>query len=795
MTKHLLFLFFLFTIVTAQAQKINIIPQPVRMKVNAGDFILDKNTCILAYLEHHIAIAGVFNEFLKNYYGFTLPVKKKTGKNEKLILFTSVHAESNYPNEGYGISVQTNKIEISAKTRAGWFYAIQTLFQLLPTENLFPKAFGTKIQNLRIPQLTITDYPRFAYRGMHLDVSRHFFPVSYVKKYIDWLALHKMNYFHWHLTEDQGWRIEIKKYPNLIKTGAWRNGTIMGRYPGKGSDETVYGGFYTQEEIKEVVKYAADRYITVVPEIELPGHSSAAIASYPFLSCFPNEPTKIPANMISKRSVNEQSQGRIKLVQETWGVFEDVFCAGKDSTFIFLQNVLDEVMALFPSNYIHVGGDECPKENWKRCPNCQQRIKAEKLKDEHELQSYFIQRMEKYLNSKGRTLIGWDEILEGGLAPKAVVMSWRGEKGGIEAAKQDHYVIMTPETPLYLNHSQTRNEDSITQGGFNSLEMVYNYDPVPTELNEKEGKYILGAQGNLWSEYIGTAAKLEYSIFPRMTALSEVLWSKKEDRSWPGFEKRLKEQFKRYELWGTNYSRAYFELRATVIPAKDLNGVLWKVESKNPNEKIQYNKVLTADDPHNPPAFYYYTAPVKILKSGVYQTWSTESGKRLGNTISQKFYLNKATGKKITLANEASKNYPGDGAFTLVNGVINEKGLQRSTEFLGFLGTDCEAIIDLGEIIPVSFVGVNCFSQIPSWIWQPRSAEVFGSADGENFFSLKQSDVFTPKEKGKGIIMLSFKQTHTRYIKIVVKNWGVIPADNPGAGTKAWLFVDEIEVN
>jgi hexosaminidase len=362
-----------------------------------------------------------------------------------------------------------------------------------------------------------------------------------------------MNYFHWHLTDDQGWRIEIKKYPALMSVGAYRNGTIVGRFPGKGNDNTQYGGYYTQDEVKEIVQYAADRYITVVPEIEMPGHASAAIAAYPWLSCFPDKPTVIART----EAATGGNQG-IKKVQETWGVFDDVFCAGNDSTFLFLQNVLDEVLPLFPSKYIHVGGDESPKTHWKKCPRCQARIKAEGLKDEHQLQSYFVQRMEKYLNNKERTLIGWDEILEGGLAPNAVVMSWRGEKGGIAAAKQKHFVIMTPGKPVYFDHTQSKKEDSVTIGGYNPLEAVYAYEPVPKELNKDDAKYIMGAQANLWTEYIKYPGKAEYMIFPRLSALSEVLWSPKEKKNWKDFEKRLQLQFKRYDLWKANYSREYF---------------------------------------------------------------------------------------------------------------------------------------------------------------------------------------------------------------------------------------------
>ncbi len=341
----------------------------------------------------------------------------------------------------YTMKVSSSGIVITGDTHAGTFYGIQTLIQLLPVK---PRAAFT------IRAVSIDDYPRFGYRGLHLDVGRHFFPVAFVKKYIDYIALHKMNYFHWHLTEDQGWRIEIKKYPRLTGIGSCRSGTIIGHYPGTGNDSVRTCGFYTQDEIRDVVRYAADRYITILPEIELPGHSSAALTAYPWLGC----------------------TGGPYQVQQTWGVFKDVFCAGNDSTFRFLEDVLDEVMALFPSKYIHIGGDECPKTSWKSCPKCQKRIKDNGLKDENELQSYFVQRIGKYINSKGRRMIGWDEILEGGLAPDATVMSWRGEQGGIDAAKQDHDVIMTPGSYVYFDHAQSKDEDSVTIGGYLPLDTV-----------------------------------------------------------------------------------------------------------------------------------------------------------------------------------------------------------------------------------------------------------------------------------------------------------------------------------
>jgi hexosaminidase len=420
------------------AQEVKIIPQPREVIPNTGSFVISPKTNLVVADKADQATAAFFNKYLLEYYGFELAIVSNASKNS--IVLKSLQSIDGLKAEGYSLKSDYDGVLIEGNSSQGTFYGMQTLIQLLPT---------AKSNSLKIASVKVKDEPRFAYRGSMLDVSRHFFPVSFVKKYIDYLALHKMNYFHWHLTEDQGWRIEIKKYPKLTEIGSKRNGTIIGRYPGKGNDNTPEEGFYTQEEVKDIVKYASDRFITVIPEIEMPGHSSAAIAAYPMLSCFPNEKTDIPANMISDKSKQELANGRVKLVQETWGIFKDVY-APTEYTFNFLEDVLDEVMALFPSKYIHVGGDECPKDAWKRSKFCQELIKEKGLKDEHGLQSYFIQRMEKYINKNGRTLIGWDEILEGGLAPNAIVMSWRGEAGGIAAAKDKHQVIMSPGSHVYL---------------------------------------------------------------------------------------------------------------------------------------------------------------------------------------------------------------------------------------------------------------------------------------------------------------------------------------------------------
>jgi hexosaminidase len=525
MKKIWLIAFLLFTV--CSFAQVNIIPEPVSLQMPsvAGKFIITAKTPIILEGSGLENSANFLNDYLQQLYGFKLPIKKKASGLAGIILN---YERMDYPIPGaYNMAVSSKGVYIAGDNATGAFYGIQTLLQLLPVE---------KASSLSVPYVTIKDYPRFQYRGMHLDVGRHFFPPSFVKKYIDYIALHKMNYFHWHLTEDQGWRIEIKRYPKLTSVGAWRSGTIIGRYPGTGDDSIHYGGFYTQKEVKEIVEYAAKRYITIIPEIEMPGHSSAALTAYPWLGC---------------------TGGPYK-VQHTWGVFNDVYCAGNDSVFTFLKNVLDEIIPLFPAKYIHVGGDECPKESWKTCPKCQKRIADNHLKDEHELQSYFIQRMEKYINSKGKVMIGWDEILEGGLAPNAIVMSWRGEQGGIEAAKQKHDVIMTPGGYVYFDHSQVKKDDSVTIGGYLPLKQVYSYEPVPKELSDSvEIKHVLGAQGNVWTEYIGNTSKLEYMIFPRVSALSEVLWSPKDKRNWDDFSTRLQEQCKRYVLWGTNYSKQF----------------------------------------------------------------------------------------------------------------------------------------------------------------------------------------------------------------------------------------------
>jgi len=474
-----------------------IIPAPVSIKKNQGTFTLSQQTAFVADSLDNKAVLFLA-DYLQSKRMLNIQPKANSGNDiANSIVLTSAGTDG-LPVEGYRLTITPGKITIAGKG-AGLFYGIQTLIQLIPADGM---------ASLNLPCVEIEDYPRFGYRGMMLDVCRHFFSVEFVKKYIDLIASYKFNTFHWHLTDDQGWRIEIKKYPRLTTIGSQRAQTVIGNYHDRTPqqyDNTPVGGFYTQDQIRDVVKYAADRYITIIPEIEMPGHSEAALAAYPELSCDASKTYK---------------------VSETWGVFNDVYCPS-EKTFDFLQDVLTEVMDLFPSKYIHIGGDEVPKKVWKESPFCQKLIKKLKLKDEEGLQSYFIQRMEKFVNSKGRSIIGWDEILEGGLSPNATVMSWRGEAGGIAAAQQNHNVIMSPGSGgLYLDAAQGKlSDEPVGIGGYSPLQKTYSYNPTPASLTPDQQKHILGAQANLWTEYIPTENKADYMLLPRLLAVSELDWT------------------------------------------------------------------------------------------------------------------------------------------------------------------------------------------------------------------------------------------------------------------------------
>ncbi len=521
------------------ANDISIVPKPFDMKVQEGQFTLTAKTAIVAE-NNAKETADFLAEMLEPATGYKLKVTSKAGaifKPGKIILKINNRYMDELGKEGYRLGVDKKNILIEAAAPNGLFYGCQTLRQLLPVQ-IESKEIIDAVE-WTVAAVEIKDKPRYKWRGMHLDVSRHFFDKEFVKRYIDLIAMHKMNVFHWHLTDDNGWRLEIKRYPKLAEKSAWRvdreDQPWRGRTPPKPGEKATYGGYYTHEDVKEIVTYAGRRHITVVPEIEMPGHTSEVFAAYPELSC----------------------RGKQLYVQP--GLYwpnVDVFCAGNEQTFEFLQRVIDEVVELFPGPYIHIGGDEAKKTNWEACPKCQARIKAEGLKDEHELQSYFIKRMEKYINSKGKRLIGWDEILEGGLAPSATVMSWRGMKGGIEAAKMGHDVVMTPTDYCYFDYYQgDKKVEPVAIGGYIPLKKVYQFDPRPESLPLDKHKYILGGQANLWTEFVSTDEHAEYMVLPRMSALSEAVWSPKEHRNWEDFTLRMKKLYPRFDWMKVNYRK------------------------------------------------------------------------------------------------------------------------------------------------------------------------------------------------------------------------------------------------
>ncbi|PKP21394.1 MAG: beta-N-acetylhexosaminidase [Bacteroidetes bacterium HGW-Bacteroidetes-21] len=753
--KRLFFFVFLFISFNhMQAQK-GIIPEPYTVLLQEGNFSFSPRTIVSFNAEVLADEVVVFNDFLIKYYGISLKTYSKVPPPNAVYL----KLDKSLQGEAYQLEIKSTQILITG-TETGIFRGLMTLFQLLPAD-----FNGTA----NLPCLLIQDAPRFAWRGMHLDVCRHFFPKEDVMKYIDYLAMYKMNTFHWHLTDDQGWRIEIKKYPELTSIGGWRKGTLIGH----ASDETQktdtarYGGFYTQDEVKEIVDYAAKRHITVVPEIEMPGHSLAAVTSYPWLSC------------------KKASDG----VATGWGVFENVFCTS-DSVFTFLENVLDEITPLFPGEYIHIGGDECPKVNWKTCPVCQTRIKELNLKSEEELQSWFIQRVEKHINSKGKKIIGWDEILEGGLAPNAAVMSWRGMESGVEAAKQKHFVVMTPVSHCYFDYYQGNPAaEPLAIGGYTPLAKVYDFEPVPAELNAEEAKYILGAQANLWTEYIGDFSHVGYMLFPRLLALSEVLWSPAVQRDYVSFRSRLLTQFDRLDRFKINYARSIFEIKKTVV-----SDTIKRQLSVELSQEFQQGDIYYTLDGTTPSTTsMIYAKPFSVLSDcELKATVFDKDGKEKGKT-SQTFSVSKSSGASIKLTYPPSPYYNYGSPYTLVDGILGRIPW-NGKEWLGFSDNDFEAVIDLGKSETVSSVKVDVLKAEISWIYMPEHMTVSLSSDGKDFYVANDWSLQNDPEAGRTIGVV-IKPSTARYVKVNLKKFGEIPTGKPGAGNGAWLFVGEIIVN
>ncbi|HET7897135.1 MAG TPA: family 20 glycosylhydrolase, partial [Flavisolibacter sp.] len=586
----------------------------------------------------------------------------------------------------------------------------------------------------------------------------------------------KMNTFHWHLTDDQGWRIEIKKYPKLTDVGAWRvdqTDKVWGSRPqAQPGEEPTYGGYYTQQQIKDIIRYAADRNITIVPEIEMPGHSAAAVASYPFLSC-------------TQQQQRPMTGGNYKNIASN-------YCAGNDSVFTFLQDVLTEVIRLFPSPYIHIGGDEVDKSPWKACPKCQARIRAEGLKNEEELQSYFIKRMEKFVISKHRKMIGWDEILEGGLAPEATVMSWRGEAGGIAAAKMNHDVVMTPGNPVYFDHYQgDPASEPQAIGGFNTLKRVYSYEPIPGELTPEQAKFVLGAQANLWTEYITTPSHVLYMILPRMLALSEVVWSPKENRNWESFNERLQAHYNAFAQKGLSYSKGNFKVDIKPTAA---NGQLVVALS---TEAYKGEVYYTTDGSQPTVQSQKYTQPIRIDSSQVLKAVAVVNGKVMSTVPAQQaFVMHKAVGKNVHYTHPVSRYYMADGPNSLTDGVRGTEAVGKYWH--GFSANDMIATIDLGSATPVQSLTLGCLQRSNNWIMMPQQVTFEVSADGTHFTEAGTVNNTVSRDEKTAVMKdftVHFSTKEVRFVRVTAKVLDQLPKGHAGEGKPAWIFADELVVN
>lgn len=736
-------------------QRYPVIPKPQTLLPFSGNFDLSSNATIVVEHKSLKKECHLFLRQVQELFNLRFNFGKISG-NEPCIFVS--YDSTGLPPEGYELYINRDGVNLYG-TKAGIFYGLQTILQLIQP--------GERAGTFMLPSCSIIDYPRFTWRGMHLDVARHFFTKEEVKSYLRYMAMYKMNTFHWHLTDDQGWRIEIKKYPRLTSVGAWRKQTLIGHFSEEPDryDGIPHEGFYTQNEIREVIRYADSLHITIVPEIEMPGHASALLAAYP--------------NAGNNPKFNYEVQG-------TWGVFNEVM-APTDSTFIMLENILSEVAVLFPGKYIHIGGDECPKTEWEKSEFCQSIIKQNNLKDEHGLQSWFITRIVKFLDSKGKKAIGWDEILEGGLAKGAAVMSWRGEEGGIAAAKAGHNVVMTPGSHCYFDYYQSQNPgEPLAIGGYLPVEKVYSYNPVPQVLNADERRYILGVQSNLWTEYIPDFRQVQYMIFPRMCALSEVAWTRSEIKSFQPFVTRLTAHMNTFDRMKINYSKSIFE----IIPRyeKTEEGLLLHLSTYSLNGKITFN--TTGDSVNATDAVY--TGPI-LLKGGERIAAAVfANGNQISPVYEQKFESHVAFSKSVTLKKAPSPNYNNGGPATLTDGIIGRRPW-TGAQWLGWWGDTCIATIDLGKESTIGFVEISVLHDPGSWIYFPKDFQIEVSTDGKTFtpaeVSPRQPQYESLQKRGIPLV-----RTQARFVRVTVIPENEIPEGQPGAGHPAWLFVSEIVV-
>ena len=751
--KVIVFSFFTVFVFNLWAQDVcSVIPTPTRYQDFHGTVKLGQRTLVKG--DPPKEIYGYLLDHCQSLFGMEI---ERAQSNVQLSFVHDQYA----PSGNYTINVD-NEITLTYSSDESCFHGVNTLLQLIQSND------GERF----IPKCFIEDSPKFPWRGLHMDVCRHFFTVDEVKRYIDLMALYKFNVLHWHLTDDQGWRIEIKKYPKLTEIGAYRDSTIIGHYNAEPRQYKVehYGGFYTQQEIREVVAYATSKYITVVPEIEMPGHSRAALAAYPELGC----------------------TGEFQPVPGLWGVFDDIYCS-KPESIAFMKDVLAEVLELFPSEYIHIGGDEAPKIRWKECPNCQKVIKKNKLNDEHELQSYFIRQMDDYLTKKGRKLIGWDEILEGGLSPNAAVMSWRGEEGGIEAAKQHHEVVMTPTSYCYFDYYQsTHKVEPLAIGGYLPLEKVYQFNPVPKELTEDEAKYILGGQANLWTEYISDMDQLEYMAYPRALALIQSLWCVN------------KPDYNRFLLTYLTYQEPFLEKNkvhfAQSIHYPDLKierakkGINVHFEGADPESIFTVQEERTGDLPtiirrqmSANDSVYIERLYDDALEPVTFSVTSEDFREQINYEIGR----HSALGLPIELVTPPHPKYSHNGGLNLVDGIFGSKPW-NGRDWLGFNIPKIEMIVDLTQETTTNLLLLSFLKSNGSWIYLPEKVTVLGSIDkvewevlGENSDGKKNGEAWN--------VDLAYK--NVRYLKLVIETMNVIPDGMDGAGNVPWTFMDEINLS